>query len=99
MADGPSSGMGNGSVFQLVPQRFPREIGILTGLVGAAGGIGGFFFPSLMGAVKANTGSFSGGFLLLGGYAVLCLLIVTLKSRAWNLDDLSTGSPVPEGAR
>ena len=92
-------GMGNGSVFQLVPQRFPKEIGILTGLVGAAGGIGGFFFPSLMGAVKANTGSFSGGFLLLGGYAVLCLLIVTLKSRAWNLDDLTAGTAVPEGAR
>ena len=94
-------GMGDGSVFQLVPQRFPKEIGILTGLVGAAGGIGGFFFPSLMGAVKANTGSFSGGFLLLGGYAVLCLLVVSLKSRAWNLDDLTAGTPAPaaEGAR
>jgi NNP family nitrate/nitrite transporter-like MFS transporter len=94
-------GMGNGSVFQLVPQRFPKEIGILTGLVGAAGGIGGFFFPSLMGAVKANTGSFSGGFLLLGIYAVFCLVVVTFKSRAWNLDSLTTASPVPaaEGAR
>jgi NNP family nitrate/nitrite transporter-like MFS transporter len=88
-------------VFQLVPQRFPKEIGILTGLVGAAGGIGGFFFPSLMGAVKANTGSFSGGFLLLGIYAVFCLVVVTFKSRAWNLDSLTTASPVPaaEGAR
>src|SRR5205823_6072855 len=36
-------GMGNGSVFQLVPQRFPKEIGMMTGIVGAAGGLGGFF--------------------------------------------------------
>ena len=45
-------GMGNGSVFQLVPQRFPREIGVLTGIVGAAGGIGGFFLPNLLGGLK-----------------------------------------------
>ncbi len=36
-------GMGNGAVFQLVPQRFRKEIGMVTGIVGAAGGIGGFF--------------------------------------------------------
>src|SRR5262249_3136683 len=35
-------GMGNGAVFQLVPQRFPDRVGLLTGLVGAAGGLGGF---------------------------------------------------------
>ena len=46
-------GMGNGSVFQLVPQRFPQEIGVLTGIVGAAGGVGGFFLPNLAGRLKA----------------------------------------------
>lgn len=35
-------GMGNGAVFQLVPQRLPKEIGVIAGIVGAAGGIGGF---------------------------------------------------------
>ncbi|MEO8373947.1 MAG: nitrate/nitrite transporter, partial [Sphingomonas bacterium] len=35
-------GSGNGAVFQLVPQRFRDEIGVMTGLVGMAGGIGGF---------------------------------------------------------
>lgn len=87
-------GMGNGSVFQLVPQRFPKEIGIITGLVGAAGGVGGFFLPSLMGAVKGSTGSFSTGFLLLGGYAVLCLLVVSLKGRSWSWASLGT-APAP----
>src|SRR5256712_2098203 len=37
-------GMGNCVIFQVVPQRFRREIGTISGLVGAAGGIGGFLF-------------------------------------------------------
>ena len=45
-------GMGNGAVFQLVPQRFPDRMGIVTGIVGAAGGLGGFFLPSVLGATK-----------------------------------------------
>jgi NNP family nitrate/nitrite transporter-like MFS transporter len=57
-------GMGNGAVFQLVPQRFPERIGILTGLVGAAGGFGGFLLPSLLGAIKDRTGQFSWGLYL-----------------------------------
>ena len=47
-------GMGNGSVFQLVPQRFPQEIGVITGIVGAAGGVGGFFLPNLLGGLKVQ---------------------------------------------
>ena len=56
-------GLGNGAVFQLVPLRFPKEIGMMTGIVGAAGGIGGFFLPNLFGTIKQATGSYSGGFL------------------------------------
>ncbi|GIX04883.1 MAG: hypothetical protein KatS3mg114_0752 [Planctomycetaceae bacterium] len=57
-------GMGNGAVFQLVPQRFGRDIGVMTGIIGAAGGVGGFCLPSLLGALKQLTGSFSAGLLL-----------------------------------
>ncbi len=63
-------GMGNGAVFQLVPQRFPKEIGVTTGIVGAAGGFGGFLLPTVLGSMKQAIGSFSGGFLafaLVGG--------------------------------
>ena len=63
-------GLGNGVVFQLVPQRFPREIGIVTGLVGAVGGIGGFLLPTIMGTMKQATGAFTPGFVLLGVCAV-----------------------------
>ncbi len=58
-------GMGNGSVFQLVPQRFAERVGIMTGIVGAAGGLGGFFLPSILGFVKQKTGSFGIGFSVL----------------------------------
>src|SRR5260370_15571210 len=54
-------GMGNGSVFQLVPQRFPKEIGVITGIVGAAGGIGGVFIPNLLVIFKQLTGRFASG--------------------------------------
>jgi NNP family nitrate/nitrite transporter-like MFS transporter len=72
-------GMGNGSVFQLVPQRFAGSVGIMTGIVGAAGGLGGFLLPSLLGLVKEKTGTFALGFalvalaVLLGAVCLLCL--------------------------
>jgi NNP family nitrate/nitrite transporter-like MFS transporter len=58
-------GMGNGAVFQLVPRRFPKEIGVVTGLVGAAGGVGGFFLPNVLGLFKGWTGSYGVGFAVL----------------------------------
>src|SRR4051794_27169869 len=58
-------GMGNGSVFQLVPQRFAERVGIMTGIVGAAGGLGGFLLPSVLGFLKDKTGSFGIGFTVL----------------------------------
>ena len=54
-------GMGNGAVFQLVPQRFAARMGIVTGIVGAAGGLGGFFLPSVLGAAKDATGTYAIG--------------------------------------
>ncbi|PVE21555.1 MFS transporter [Microvirga sp. KLBC 81] len=75
-------GMGNGSVFQLVPQRFRREIGVMTGLVGMTGGIGGFYLASSLGYSKQLTGSYQLGFLLFAGLAALALLGLTgIKSR------------------
>ena len=48
-------------VFQLVPQRFPDSVGIMTGVVGAAGGFGGFMLPSVLGTMKDRTASFGSG--------------------------------------
>lgn len=66
-------GLGNGAVFKLVPEYFPNSVGSVTGLVGAAGGLGGFFPPLLLGFVMKETGSFVIGFVLLGVFALCCL--------------------------
>jgi NNP family nitrate/nitrite transporter-like MFS transporter len=58
-------GLGNGAVFKLVPQYFPRETGTVTGLVGAMGGMGGFFPPLLLGFFRDRTGVIWPGFALL----------------------------------
>ncbi len=75
-------GMGNGSVFQLVPLRFRREMGVMTGLVGAAGGIGGFFLARALGWSKGLTGEFALGFWVFSGLALFGLFgLVVVKSR------------------
>ncbi|MDW8223296.1 MAG: MFS transporter [Gemmatales bacterium] len=84
-------GMGNGAVFQLVPQRFPRELGSITGLVGAAGGLGGFFLPTMLGLGHACWGSYSIGFLAFGLAAVFCAASIAVVSRAWYGVYMQTG--------
>jgi NNP family nitrate/nitrite transporter-like MFS transporter len=77
-------GMGNGSVFQLVPQRFPREIGVITGIVGAAGGIGGFCLPLLLGGLRQAMGSFAGGFLVFALVGISCAAAGQFRRRRWT---------------
>lgn len=68
-------GVGNGAVFKVVAERFPRNAGVVSGLVGAAGGLGGFFPPIMMGLFRDLTGSYALGFLLLAAFALLNLTI------------------------
>jgi NNP family nitrate/nitrite transporter-like MFS transporter len=78
-------GLGNGSIFQLVPLTFPGEIGIATGVVGAVGGLGGFLLPNLLGATKQLTDSFSAAFIVLAALAVaavLLLQVATIRRQA-----------------
>src|SRR5215510_8154402 len=71
-------GLGNGAVFKLVPEHFPQSVGAVTGLVGAAGGLGGFFPPLVLGVVRQQTGSFVWGFVFLGLFALACLGLARL---------------------
>ena len=77
-------GCGNGAVFQLVPQRFRKEIGVMTGLVGMAGGVGGFYLASSLGFAKQATGSFGPGFLIFAGLAAVAFGAVTLVKGKWR---------------
>jgi NNP family nitrate/nitrite transporter-like MFS transporter len=77
-------GMGNGSVFQLVPQRFRHEIGVMTGLVGMTGGVGGFFLASSLGVSKQLTGTYQPGLLVFASLAVLALIGLTSIKQRWR---------------
>jgi MFS transporter, NNP family, nitrate/nitrite transporter len=79
-----SLGMGNGAVFQLVPQRFRAEIGVMTGLVGMAGGIGGFYLAYSLGLSKQFTGSYQAGLLAFAGLALAALIGVVGVRRRWS---------------
>ncbi|HWW27488.1 MAG TPA: nitrate/nitrite transporter [Caulobacter sp.] len=75
-------GAGNGAVFQLAPQRFRKEIGVMTGLIGMTGGVGGFYLASSLGMAKKLTGSYQVGFLGFAALAVFALVALhNLKAR------------------
>jgi len=83
-------GLGNGAVFKLVPLYFPQSVGAVTGLVGAMGGLGGFFPPLALGLIRQQTGSFVWGFTLLALFALLCLAVARMTARQLSLQRLKT---------
>ncbi len=90
-------GMGNGAVFQLVPQRFPHAVGILTGLVGAAGGLGGFSLPFFLGSFQERTGSYGPGFALLALAALGASGLLVRVQRGWRHTWAPPRSPARHG--
>jgi NNP family nitrate/nitrite transporter-like MFS transporter len=77
-------GAGNGAVFQLAPQRFGKEIGVITGLVGAMGGVGGFYLASTLGLAKQVTGSYQAGFIGFACLALVALVALTCLKASWR---------------
>jgi NNP family nitrate/nitrite transporter-like MFS transporter len=78
-------GLGNGAVFKAVPLDFPDATGAATGIVGAAGGIGGFFPPVVMGIVKDHFDTYALGFIGLLLFAAICLAVALTMRRAPRL--------------
>jgi NNP family nitrate/nitrite transporter-like MFS transporter len=77
-------GMANGSVFQLLPQRFGKELGVMTGLVGAGGGVGGFYLASSLGFSKGLTGSYLAGFVIFSALCFAALAGLGLVKSRWR---------------
>lgn len=69
-------GIGNGTVFKLVPLYFSKQAGVVNGIVSAMGGLGGFFPPLVLTAVHNITGQYSIAFMALSEVALACLVIV-----------------------
>ena len=76
-------GLGNGATFQLVPHRWKGKTGVMTGIIGAAGGIGGFYLPVIMSMAREATGSYQPGFVTFGVLAAVAFLIVATLQRQW----------------
>lgn len=92
-------GSGNGVVFQLVPLRYPQQVGTVTGLVGAAGGIGGFFLPTVLGVIQEHAGTYGAGFAALAAFAALVFLAFVHGERGWSRSWGGTGSVARQGRR
>ena len=90
-------GLGNGAVFQIVPQRFHRDLGAVTGLIGAIGGVGGFLLPTLLGSVRQATGSFAFGFVVLASIAAIAAFSLRVLISARGRWSRPIG-PAAEGA-
>lgn len=97
-------GAGNGAVFKLVPAEFPNDAGAASGIVGAAGGLGGFFPPLFMGIVEDATGTYTLGFVGLLVFTAACLVLAlwllrTAELRGLHASDARGGRPTQTPSR
>jgi MFS transporter, NNP family, nitrate/nitrite transporter len=76
-------GLGNGATFQLVPHRWKGKTGIMSGVIGCAGGIGGFYLPVVMGMARESTGSYQLGFATFGAIAALAFVSILVLRNRW----------------
>ncbi len=77
-------GMANGAVFQLVPQRFGRDIGIMTGIIGAAGGLGGTALIKTLGWSKSHFNGYSEGFMIFAAVVLIAIIGISLVKTRWR---------------
>ena len=89
-------GLGNGAVFKLVPEHFPKDTGTVTGLVGALGGLGGFFPPLVLGVFRDRLGEIWPGFVLL---SLTALTLRVANGRVFRPSDVEWRRSLPVGAR
>jgi len=77
-------GMANGAVFQLVPQRFGKDIGIMTGIIGAAGGLGGTALIKTLGWSKGAFDGYGAGFIIFAGVVLVAIAGISLVKTRWR---------------
>ena len=77
-------GMANGAVFQLVPQRFGKDIGIMTGIIGAAGGLGGTALIKTLGWSKGAFDGYAAGFMIFAAVVLVAIMGISLVKTRWR---------------
>lgn len=88
-------GLGNGATFQLVPNRWKGKTGLMTGIIGAAGGIGGFYLPVIMGLARETTDSYRLGFVTFAILAAVAFAVLASLHRQWLAWALPADIPLP----
>lgn len=83
-------GLGNGVIFQIVSLRYMGMMGTASGVIGAAGALGGFILPVWFGIMKDFTQSYGSGFMLLGVVALVAYTSSTLISRSLSASTQSS---------
>jgi len=73
---GVATAIGKASVFKFISDEFPQNIGAVSGIVGLAGGLGGFVLPIMFGALLDLTGIRSSAFMLL--YGTVCVSLISM---------------------
>jgi NNP family nitrate/nitrite transporter-like MFS transporter len=76
-------GIGNGAVFQLMPHRYGSQVGVATGILGAAGSFGGFFLPAVLGWLRQISGDYSSGLSMLAALSVVALIVLAVVQSDW----------------
>jgi NNP family nitrate/nitrite transporter-like MFS transporter len=89
-------GLGNGAVFQLVPQRFREDLGAATGMIGAAGGLGGFLVPNVLGLCRELTGAYAAGFFVLSLAGAYGVALLGWQRERWGRSKVEPGAHPPE---
>ena len=84
-------GMGNGSLFQLVPLRWPTTTAVAGSMIGEIGALGGGFVPNAMGLSKQWTGSFAYGFIAFAAFAAIVFIILRVAQRRWTTSWVGKG--------
>ena len=77
-------GMANGAVFQLVPQRFGKDIGIMTGIIGCAGGLGGTALIKTFGWSKGAFDGYAAGFMIFAIVVFVAILGISFVKTRWR---------------
>jgi len=77
-------GMANGSVFQLVPQRFGKDIGVMTGLIGMSGGLGGTALIKTFGWSQGAFDGYTAGFVIFAVMSMVALSGISLVKTRWR---------------
>ncbi len=87
-------GAGNGSLFQLVPLRWPLATAVAGSMIGEIGALGGSIIPNVMGLSKQYTGSFQFGFISFMALSLLALGVLRIAQAKWTKTWVDVGGRV-----